>query len=169
MSERRECEPRRDPVGWDRRKVLEQQLHDGPALRLSALALRLGVCRHRAAQDPKVYDCLSGVQDELHKVLQELRELAGRIYPPMLAAAGLAPALEALAERHGIPVRLHVPAERLDTAVEAAAYFEVAERLSALSDGTAAVTVSIRRSGSDVLVAISPDEHDPSVVRIPCE
>jgi signal transduction histidine kinase len=165
MTEQREF----DSVGWARRKSLEQQLHDGPALRLSALALRLAVCRHRAAHDEQVHECLSGVQDELHEVLEELRALAGQIYPPVLATAGLAAALEALAERNGIPVALRVPAQRFDAAVEAAAYFEVADRLAKLPDGTAAANVTIQRSGPDLVVAIGSDEHDLSLVRIPCE
>ncbi|MEU5849107.1 histidine kinase [Saccharopolyspora shandongensis] len=158
-----------DRVGWARRKSLEQQLHDGPALRLAALALRLGVCRHRAEHDARVHDCLTGVQDELHEVLEELRELAGQIYPPVLATAGLAVALEALAERKGIPVAIRVPAQRFDAEVEAAVYFEVAERLAELSAEAACAEVSIQRNGAELVVAIGSDEHDTSLVRIPCE
>src|SRR5437588_10651632 len=100
--------PRFDEAAWARHRRLERQLHDGPALRLAALSLRLGLRSARAPVDQQsLRDCISGVQDELHAVLQELREVANEIYPPLLDTAGLGAALEAVAERHGMPMTVH--------------------------------------------------------------
>src|SRR5687768_18056467 len=68
---------------WVRLRHLERQLHDGAALRISALALRLGMLRHRMPPDEQQFQAaVEAIQDELHLVLQELRDVAGMLYPP---------------------------------------------------------------------------------------
>ena len=74
--------------------------------------------------------------DEAHRRtspqgLAELRELARGIHPAVLIEGGLDPALRGLVRRSAVPARLvAVPPERLPAAVEAAAYFVVAEALT---------------------------------------
>ena len=160
--------------GWAHRRRLERQLHDGPALRLAALSLRLGVCRHRARQEELVHECLTGAQDELHAVLQELRDVASQIYPPVLASAGLGVALEAMAERLGMPVTVRAPDRRYPAAVEAAAYFEVAENLPALVDGASALSISVEDGQHGLVLTLvaereAAESDDVITVRIPCE
>ena len=65
------------------------------------------------------------LQDELHLVLQELRDVAGRLYPPLLDEAGLGPALREAAGRGPAPVRIDAPDERFGPDVEGAVYFAV--------------------------------------------
>lgn len=167
-----------DETDWVRRRHLEQQLHDGPALRLAAAALRLGVCAELVPPDAtELRTAIDGVQDELHSVLQELREVSSQIYPPMLAAAGLGAALEALAERLGLPVTVRAPDERYSAAVEAATYFAATEHLVRLVQSAAAVRIEVRRSGPNVELTIAATA-EPGVaswqgeneitVRIPC-
>jgi hypothetical protein len=109
---------------WLRRRDLERQLHDGAALRISALALRLGLLRHGVpGGDREFQGAVEELQDELHVVLQELRDVAGRLYPPLLDEAGLGPALREVAGRSAVPVRIDAPSERFGPAVEGAAYF----------------------------------------------
>jgi Histidine kinase len=111
---------------WLRRRDLERQLHDGAALRISALALRLGLLRHVPCDGEQGFRrAVEDLQDELHEVLQELRDVAGRLYPPLLDEAGLGPALREVAGRSAVPVRVDAPAERFGPAVEGAAYFAV--------------------------------------------
>ncbi|PFG96314.1 histidine kinase [Saccharopolyspora erythraea NRRL 2338] len=162
---------------WLHRRRLERKLHDGPALRLAALSLRLGVCSHRARDEQLVHECLAGAQDELHAVLQELREVASQIYPPVLATAGLGVALEAMAERFGMPLSVRAPAERFSAEVEAAAYFEVAESVARLSDDAVALEVAIDRVGDELVLDIAAQRKegaergpdDVITVRMPCE
>jgi signal transduction histidine kinase len=117
---------------WLMRRNLERQLHDGPALRLSALTLQLGLFWHRLTEaKPDLPASIDDLQDELHAVLQELRDVAGRIYPPLLDEAGLGPALREAADQLGVPVRVKAPADRFGPAAEGAAYFAVAGCLEA--------------------------------------
>jgi signal transduction histidine kinase len=74
---------------------------------------------------------LSGVIDGLTNVLDDLREIAHGIHPPILAKGGLGPALKTLARRSAIPVKLDVIANgRLPEPVEVAAYYVVSEALT---------------------------------------
>jgi signal transduction histidine kinase len=139
---------------WAARRDLERRLHDGAALRVSALTLRLGLLSHLhpdEAQDLRA--AVEGLQDELHLVLQELRDIAGRLYPPLLDEAGLGPALREAAGRFAVPVRIDAPDERFGPDVEGAVYFAV---LGCLPDGTATpVEVVIRREADVLRVLVS--------------
>lgn len=139
---------------WAARRDLERRLHDGAALRVSALTLRLGLLSHLhpdEAQDLRM--AVEGIQDELHLVLQELRDIAGRLYPPLLDEAGLGPALREAAGRCAVPVRIDAPDERFGPDVEGAVYFAV---LGCLPDGTATpVEVVIRREADVLRVRVS--------------
>jgi signal transduction histidine kinase len=119
---------------WVRRMRLERQLHDGASLRISALTLQLGLLR-RHGDSPGFQDAVTAVQDELHTVLDELREVADAIYPPLLDQAGLGPALRELIVRAGLPVSVRAGDDRFGTAAEGAAYFGLADVLTtALAD-----------------------------------
>src|SRR5262249_48239749 len=74
---------------------------------------------------------LEAAQEELSRALEELRELARALHPAVLSDRGLQAAVEALAVRAPLPVKvLEVPGERLPEAVEAAAYFVIAQALA---------------------------------------
>ena len=90
---------------------------------------------------------------ELRGALHELRELARGIYPAVLVDEGLATALEALAEAGPFPIAIDsLPAERLVPAVEAAAYFLVAE---VVKRGTSSrITVRVGVSDGRLVVEI---------------
>jgi signal transduction histidine kinase len=136
---------------WERRCRLERQLHDGAALRISALTLQLGLFRHRLPMaEAALRESVDCLQEELHVVLQELRDVAGKIYPPLLTEAGLGPALREAADRLSACVRVEVPQVRFDPATEGVAYFAVTGCLEALT-GDAPVEVLVRRD-ADVLV-----------------
>ncbi len=140
---------------WRRRRLLERQLHDGAALRISALSLRLGVLRHQAPTSAdELREAVGGMQDELHAVLQELRDVAARIYPPLLDEAGLGPALRELAARTGVPARIHATDDRFGPAVEGAAYFAVAECLTTLDGVGPPVELLVGRDSDALAVHV---------------
>jgi signal transduction histidine kinase len=77
--------------------------------------------------------------------LRELRELARGLHPAVLTDRGLHAALESLAERSPFPVELQVElAERLPGAVEAAAYYVVAESLTNVAKYAGATSALVR-------------------------
>ncbi|MEU7142219.1 sensor domain-containing protein [Nocardia sp. NPDC046473] len=109
---------------------LERDLHDGTQARLVTIAMALGRAEDRlsAGGDPR--DLIADAHASSKEALTELRELVRGIHPPALEL-GLAPALETLAARSSVPaeLRVHLP-ERPDPAIEAIAYFSVAELLT---------------------------------------
>ncbi|HEX6656294.1 MAG TPA: sensor histidine kinase, partial [Candidatus Limnocylindria bacterium] len=109
------------------RRRIERDLHDGAQQRLVALAMRLDQARGRAAGAGEIIDSTTR---ELLQAIREVRDLAHGLHPPILTERGLAAAVEALAERASVPVRVSIPADRLPAEVEAAAYYLVAESLT---------------------------------------
>jgi hypothetical protein len=148
---------RREGDQWVRRQLLERQLHDGASLRISALALRLGLLRYEVPCDESDWqNRIDELQDELHAVLQELREVAGKIYPPLLDQAGLGPALRELADQSGAAVEIIGGPDRFGPVAEGAAYFAVADCLTAESQDVGPVLrVSIARDQRDLLLTVA--------------
>jgi hypothetical protein len=143
---------RREAELWRRRAALERRLHDGASLRLSALALRLGLLRH-APDEAALQSGIEELQDELHAVLDELREVSGAIHPPLLAQAGLGAALRELAERSEAEVVVAATTERFDPVTEGTAFEAVAACLvPPVPDWP--VAVAARREGDELMVAI---------------
>jgi hypothetical protein len=139
---------------WLRRMRLERKLHDGASLRISAMSLRLGLLRGH--NDAAAFERAVGeLQDELHAVLDELREVADRIYPPLLDQAGLGPALRELAVNSGHEVTVRAVDERFGPAVEGAAYFAVADCLAAWVDGTGPIVATVRNDDRYVVVTLA--------------
>lgn len=143
---------RKELAQWERRRQLERRLHDGASLRLSALALRLGLLRH-ALNEAAVRAGIDELQDELHAVLDELRDVSGTIYPPLLEQAGLGAALRELAERADAEVVVAATTERFDPVTEGTAFFAVAECLTPpLPDWP--IAVAVRREDDELMLAI---------------
>jgi len=100
------------------------------------------------------------VREQLDCGLAELRDLARGIHPAVLTERGLEAALDALVQRAPIAVELRaaVP-ERLDAAIEAAAYFLVSEALTNVAKYAHANTASVdvASTGDSLAVTISDD------------
>jgi signal transduction histidine kinase len=99
--------------------------------RLVALRITLGLARQVAGSSPQEADeLLAQTEQEAQDALEELRDLARGIYPPLLADLGLAAALEAQARKAALPVTVEAPdLGRYSQDVEAAVYFCVLEAL----------------------------------------
>ncbi|HVE25362.1 MAG TPA: histidine kinase, partial [Sporichthya sp.] len=140
------------------RRRIERNLHDGAQQRLVGLALTLRLLSRQAQHSPALTELLADAVSELDDALSELRRLARGLHPAMVVDAGLAAALEALAERPGLPVKLTVDLPgAVPEHVAVAAYYVVAEALAntnkhatatavltsaVLTDGTLVVTVA---------------------------
>lgn len=130
----------------EERRRVERNIHDGAQQRLVSLSLALSLAQAKAATaSPDVAATLAEAEDELKHAIGELRELARGIHPAILTEAGLAPALESLAEHSPIPVEVDTELDfRLAPVVEATAYFVVAEALTNVAKhaGASAATLS---------------------------
>ncbi|WP_053206169.1 sensor histidine kinase [Jiangella muralis] len=129
---------------------IERDLHDGTQNRLMGVIMNLGIAERALRRDPtSALPMLLQAQNQATDALTELRDVVRTIYPPVLAERGLDGALAALAARCAIPCTLRVDGlRRLPAAVEAAAYFVVAEALTNASKHSGAdhvgVTVTLR-------------------------
>jgi signal transduction histidine kinase len=145
----------------ERRRV-ERDLHDGAQQRLVALAMTLRLAQQRlgADADPELRATLAAASAELRHALAELRDLARGLHPAMLSEQGLGPALEALALRTPLPVRIAAcPRGRLPEGVEVAIYYLVAEALTnTLKHACAArAEIEIQLLGDVALVRVRDD------------
>jgi signal transduction histidine kinase len=123
---------RRVAVAGDaERRRIERDLHDGAQQRLMALRLELGLLEERVRDDPKrATEMLRALRLELDGAVEELRELAHGLYPPLLASDGLVAALAATARRSAIPVTIDASGmSRAPRSIESAAYFCCLEAL----------------------------------------
>jgi len=110
------------------RRRLERNLHDGAQQRLTAALLGLRSLEGRLSEDPELRTMARSALEELEGAIDELRELARGLHPPLLAHRGLEAALRAGAARAALPVELDLRLpRRLPEAVEAAAYYVCSE------------------------------------------
>ena len=91
--------------------------------------------------------------------IEELRELAHGIHPALLTTRGLAAAVEALADRAPVPVRIEIPDERYPASVESAAYFVAAEALTNVAKyaRASAVRVAVTHGGDSLVIEVEDD------------
>ncbi len=143
------------------RRKIERDLHDGAQQRLVSLVLDVQVAKRRMAKDPSdVVAFLDRMGRELQDASAELRELARGIHPAVLTERGLSAAVGALATRCTVPVEVVDPLqERLPPAVEATAYFTVAEALTNVAKYAEAThaTVSLERNEERLVVEVRDD------------
>ena len=115
-------------TGDAERRRIERDLHDGAQQHLVALSIRVGLAREFA--DPEVAQRLDDVGIELEEILEELRDLAHGLHPPVLREFGLRDALASAVRRSASPARLEAAAiGRYSEEVEAAVYFCCVEGL----------------------------------------
>ncbi len=128
------------------RRRLERNLHDGAQQQLVALAVKQRLAEGLVRRDPdKAAAILAELQAETAEALENLRDLARGIYPPLLAEKGLEAALVAQARKS--PFRVTVEAHaigRYRQEIEAAVYFCSLEALQNVAKYAAASTATLR-------------------------
>jgi len=111
------------------RRRLERNLHDGAQQDLVALAIKARLAATTVDNDP-TKQILSELQADAAGALENLRELARGIYPPLLADLGLAAALNSQASKSPLPVAVEAEGVgRFGQDIEAAVYFCCLEAL----------------------------------------
>jgi signal transduction histidine kinase len=135
----------------EERRRLERNIHDGAQQQLVALAVNLRLARSLADKDARrAAEVLERLQADAQQALEDLRDLARGIYPPLLADKGLAAALQAQARKSPLPVEVHPDGiGRYAAEAEAAVYFCVLEALQNAAKYSHASRVEVRLHAAD--------------------
>jgi signal transduction histidine kinase len=150
------------------RRRLERNIHDGAQQQLVALTVKLRLLEQLAERDPaKAREMAEQIQTDATGALDDLRDLARGIYPPLLADKGLPAALEAQARKSPVPVSIEAgEVGRCSQDVEAAVYFSCLEALQNVAKYAEAsrVTISLARTDGILAFAVADDGvgFDPS-------
>jgi signal transduction histidine kinase len=143
------------------RRRIERNLHDGAQQDLVALKLKLAAARGMAESDPRhTRQLLEGLLADVGNAVENLRELARGIYPPILADSGLAAALEAQAARSPLRVRVRASSiGRYLPETEAAVYFCCLEALqnAVKHAGATVLTIDLEESAGMLRFRVADD------------
>jgi signal transduction histidine kinase len=145
------------------RRQIERNLHDGAQQHLVALAVKVGLVKQLIDADRATADeMLDQLRGDVQDTLEELRELAHGIYPPLLRDRGLEAALKAAANRSTLPVELLVAEDvrRLPAETEAAIYFcclEAMQNAGKHAGEDARLTVTITEADGELRFEVADD------------
>ena len=154
LAEVEESRARIVTIGYEERRRLERDLHDGAQQRLVSIGLALRHVQGRLPTPSREVEELDAAVAELGDAIEELRELARGVRPAGLDD-GLATALRELAARSPLRTSVEATEERFEDRLETAAYFVASEALAnaAKHANASEVTVSAaRRNGSLVVL-----------------
>ncbi len=145
-------------AGYEERRRLERDLHDGAQQRLLALGMGLRRVQRRVVGDPEASRALDDAVDGVAEAVRDLREIARGLRPGALDD-GLGPALADLARRTPLAVDVDAPAGRVAPEIETAAYYVVSEALAnAVKHASAShVRVSARQDDGHLVVRVEDD------------
>lgn len=143
------------------RRRLERNLHDGAQQQLVGLAVKIGLARDLLERDQSaVPPVLVEMGHDVRGAIEELRNLARGIFPPLLADRGLGEAITSAARRSPLPVDVASSlARRFSPDLEAAVYFCCLEALqnAAKHAPDASVHITITADGETLTFTISDD------------
>jgi signal transduction histidine kinase len=155
----------------EERRRLERNLYDGAQQQLVALSVKVRLAQSLVGrEDDRARGMLEEIQADSQSALEDLRDLARGIYPPLLAERGLAVALEAQARKSSVWVRIEPDGVgRYPPEIESAMYFCCLEALQNVAKYAHATRAHVRLSvGHDELtfeVADDGDGFDPSSIQ----
>jgi signal transduction histidine kinase len=146
------------------RRRLERDLHDGVQQELVVLIAKARLARNQLERDPALAaETLTELQGSAQHALADLRLLARGIHPAVLSSRGLVEAVDAMAARMPVGVRvdadLAVREVRYSPEIEGAAYFVVAEGLANVlkHSGATEATVTISKDDAWLSIAVADD------------
>jgi signal transduction histidine kinase len=154
-------------AGYEERRRLERDLHDGAQQRLVSLGVQLRRMQRALPRGAQILSpALDQIVDEVGAAIGDLRQIAAGVRPARLDD-GLAAALRDLARSSPVPVEVDVTGERVAASVEAAAYFVACEALTnaVKHAGASKVAVSACRENGTLLLRVSDDGLGGAVVR----
>jgi signal transduction histidine kinase len=153
------------------RRRLERNIHDGAQQQLVALSVKTRLARDLTARDPaRAAEMLTQIDTEIQSAVDDLRDLARGIYPPLLIDEGLGAALDAQARRSPVPTTVRADGlRRYAPEVEAAVYFSCLEALQNVAKYAEAssATVILAQSNGHLTFEVMDDGRgfDPTAER----
>ena len=138
------------------RRQVARDLHDGAQQRLITMLISVQLAREEVGIDPaEARRLLDDAVGQAQAAIDELRELAAGLHPPVLVYRGLVAAVEELAARAALPVIVtgSLPG-RLAEAVETNAYFFVAEALTNTVKHARAARAEVRIGVDDLTLSV---------------
>jgi signal transduction histidine kinase len=154
-------------AGYEERRRLERDLHDGAQQRLVTLGIVLRRLQRSLPHEAGMLaPALDAAVEEVGAAVSDLRTIAAGVRPPRLDD-GLAAALRDLARSVPLPVEVDAPVERVAPSVEAAAYFVACEALTNAVKHASASKVALRavRENGTLLVSVHDDGVGGAVAR----
>jgi signal transduction histidine kinase len=154
----------------EERRRIERNIHDGAQQQLVALAVKLKLADTLVGTDEdRAHAMLADLQVETNHALEDLRDLARGIYPPLLADKGLAAALESQGRKSIVPVTVETDGVgRYPQAAEAAVYFSCLEALQNVAKYANATRTTIRLAQTDGVLTFEVEDNgsgfDPEAV-----
>jgi len=142
---------------YDARQKLVADLHDGAQLELYVLK---AILSRVDDPDPDVRsDELAQARHRLQAAIEQISNLAHGVYPTTLSHAGLAKAVQEVADYLDELVRISIPPERLPAAVEKTVYFLIREALTNAHKHARAETIDVivTREGGLVTICVRDD------------
>ena len=152
----------------EERRKIERNMHDGAQQQLVALSVKLRLTEQLSERDPaKAKEMLAALQTDTSDALENLRDLARGIYPPLLADRGIGAALEAQARKATVPTSVETgDLARCAPDVKATIYFCTLEALQNVAKYAAATSARIRLGREDGHVTFEIEDDgagfDPS-------
>jgi signal transduction histidine kinase len=143
------------------RRRLERNIHDGAQQQLVALQVKQRLVQGMIERQPaKALELMTQLQVDTTEALDDLRDLARGIYPPLLADQGLSAALESQARKSPVPVTVETDGvERYTQDVEAAIYFCALEALNNLAKyaNASRARVALSQTNGTLTFAVADD------------
>jgi signal transduction histidine kinase len=153
------------------RRRIERNIHDGAQQHLVALAVNLRLARDLGRDDPEQAGAmLDQMAADVRETLQELRDLAHGIYPPLLVESGLDQALRAAVHRSPLDAVVDTSGTgRYAPEVEAAVYvccLEALQNAAKHAGPGTSVAIHVRPAGGVLSFTVADDGagFDPAVV-----
>ncbi len=138
----------------EQRRQVVRDIHDGAQQRLVHAVITLRLANTRDDVTPQLEGLLGEALDDAQAAIDDLRELARGLHPTLLTTRGLRAAVDSLADRASVPVRIEIPERRWPRSVEAAAYFVAAEALTNVAKHARASLATVRVTAIDGRVRI---------------
>jgi signal transduction histidine kinase len=145
------------------RRKLERDLHDGVQQQLIGVRIKLAITGESDAGASAMRSELDGVGEDLDEAIDELREVAHGLYPPVLSRMGLRNALEHISYHATTPVAIDAAGiGRHPLELESAVYYCCSEAIqNATKHGGAGVHISVALREDDGKLSFEVTDDGP--------